>query len=70
MPSSKLYQAQSQMIDQQLAQAVTKGTITQAESDAIKTWLSQKPTAPTKDTLKAWQDAQPKLSNPDALRAY
>ena len=61
-------QAQSQMIDQQLAQAVTKGTITQAESNAIKTWLSQKPTAPTKDTLKAWQDAQPKLSNPDALR--
>jgi hypothetical protein len=61
-------QAESQMIDQQLAQAVTKGTITQAESDAIKTWLSQKPTAPTKDSLKAWQDSQPKLANPDALR--
>ena len=60
--------AESQRIDQQLAQAVTKGTITQAESDAIKAWLAQKPTAPTKDTLKAWQDSQPKLANPDALR--
>jgi hypothetical protein len=60
--------AESQRIDQQLAQAVTKGTITQTESDAIKAWLAQKPTAPTKDTLKAWQDAQPKLANPDALK--
>ena len=60
--------AESQRIDQQLAQAVTKGTITQTESDAIKAWLAQKPAAPTKDTLKAWQDAQPKLANPDALR--
>ena len=60
--------AESQRIDQQLAQAVTKGTITQAESDAIKAWLAQKPTAPTKDTLKAWQDSQPKLANPDALK--
>ena len=61
-------QAESQRIDQQLAQAVTKGTITQAESDALKAWLAQKPTAPTKDTLKAWQDARPKLANPDALK--
>ena len=61
-------QAESQRIDQQLAQAVTKGTITQAESDALKAWLAQKPTAPTKDTLKAWQDSQPKLANPDALK--
>jgi hypothetical protein len=60
-------QAESQMIDQQLAQAVNKGTITQAESDAIKAWLAQKPTAPTKDSLKAWQDSRPKLTNPDAL---
>ena len=62
-------QAESDRIDQQLAQAVTKGTITQAESDAIKAWLAQKPAAPTEDTLKAWQDAQPKLANPDALRS-
>ena len=61
-------QAESDRIDQQLAQAVTKGTITQAESDAIKAWLAQKPIAPTKDTLKAWQDSQPKLANPDALK--
>ena len=61
-------QAESQRIDQQLAQAVAKGTITPAESDAIKAWLTQKPTAPTKDTLKVWQDSQPKLTNPDALK--
>ena len=61
-------QAENQRITQQLAQAVTKGTITQAESDAITAWLAQKPTAPTKDSLKAWQDAQPKLANPDALK--
>ena len=61
-------QAESDRIDQQLAQAVTKGTITQADSDAIKAWLAQKPTAPTKDTLKAWQDNQPKLTTPDALK--
>ena len=61
-------QAENQRITQQLAQAVTKGTITQAESDAITAWLAQKPTAPTKDSLKAWQDAQPKLANPNALK--
>jgi hypothetical protein len=61
-------QAQNQRIDQALANAVTKGTITQAESDAIKAWLAKRPTAPTEDTLKAWQDSQPTLANPDALR--
>ncbi len=61
-------QADNQRIDQALALAVTKGTITQAESDAIKAWLAQKPAAPTKDTLKAWQDSEPKLTNPDALK--
>jgi hypothetical protein len=61
-------QAENQRITQQLAQAVTKGTITQPESDAIKAWLAQKPTAPTKDSLKVWQGNQPKLANPDALR--
>ena len=40
-------QAQDQRIDQALANAVTKGTITQAESDAIKAWLAKRPTAPT-----------------------
>ena len=59
-------QAQSQKIDQALAQAVTKGTITQAEADAIKAWLTQKPAAA--DALKAWQDAQPKVGNENALR--
>ena len=63
-------QAESQRIDQQLVQAVTKGTITQAESDAIKAWLAQKPTAPTKDTLKAWLDSKPKLANSNALRGF
>ena len=61
-------QAENQRITQALAQAVTKGTITQAESDAITAWLAQKPTAPTKDSLKAWQANQPKLANPDALK--
>ena len=61
-------QTENQSITRQLAQAVTKGTITQAESDAITAWLAQKPTAPTKDSLKAWQDSQPKLTNPDALK--
>ena len=61
-------QAENQRITEQLAQAVTKGTITQAESDAITAWLAQKPTAPTKDSLKAWQANQPKLANPDALK--
>jgi hypothetical protein len=45
-------QAENQRITQQLAQAVTNKTITQAESDAIT----------------AWQAAQPKLTNPDALK--
>jgi hypothetical protein len=61
-------QAESQRIDQTLAQAVTKGTITQAEADAIKAWLAQKPAAATKDELKAWQDKQPKVANNNALR--
>ncbi len=61
-------QAENQRITQALAQAVTKGTITQAESDAITAWLAQKPTALTKDNLKAWQANQPKLANPNALR--
>jgi hypothetical protein len=38
-----------------------------SRADAITAWLTQKPTAPTKDSLKAWQDSQPKLTNPDAL---
>ena len=59
---------EQQRINQALAQAVTKWTISPAESDAIKAWLAKKPAAATKDSLKTWQDGQPKLANPDAMR--
>jgi len=61
-------QAENQRIIQQLAQAVTNGTISPAESTAITAWLAQKPTNPTQDALKVWQANQPKLTNPDALK--
>jgi hypothetical protein len=61
-------QTQNQRIDQTLANAVTKGTITQAESDAIKAWLAQRPADPTKDAMKAWEASKPALANPDALK--
>ncbi len=61
-------QAQQQSIAAALAQAVTKGTITQAESTAIQTWLSQRPTSPTKDNMKTWEAARPQLANPDAWK--
>ena len=62
-------QAQQQSISAALAQAVTNGTITQAESTAIQTWLSQKPTSPTKDNMKAWEGAKPQLANSDAWKS-
>jgi len=62
-------QAQQQSITAALAQAVTNGTITQAESTAIQTWLSQKPTSPTKDNMKAWEAAKPQLANSDAWKS-
>jgi len=61
-------QVQQQSIAAALAQAVTKGTITQAESKAIQTWLSQRPTSPTKDNMKTWEAARPQLANPDAWK--
>lgn len=61
-------QAQSTAIDKALAQAVTDGKITQAESDAVKAWLAQRPADPTKDNMKAWEDSKPTLANPDALK--
>ena len=59
--------AEQTRITQALAQAVTKGTITQAESDAIKAWLAAKPAAADKATIQTWQSSQPKLANPNAL---
>jgi ribosomal protein L12E/L44/L45/RPP1/RPP2 len=59
---------EQQKITQALAQAVTKGTISQAESDAITKWLAAKPAAADKATMNTWQSSQPKLANPDALR--
>ena len=61
-------QAQKQSISAALAQAVTNGTITRAESAAIQAWLAAKPTSPTEDNMKAWEAARPKLSNPDAWK--
>jgi hypothetical protein len=61
-------QAQQQSISAALAQAVTKGTITQAESTAIQAWLAQRPASPTKDNMKAWEAAKPQLANPDAWK--
>jgi hypothetical protein len=62
-------QAQQQSITAALAQAVTNGTITQAESTAIQTWLAQKPTSPTKDNMKVWEAAKPQLANSDAWKS-
>lgn len=61
-------QAQQQSIAAALAKAVTSGTITQAESTAIQTWLSQRPTSPTQDNMKTWEAARPQLANPDAWK--
>ncbi len=61
-------QLENQRIDQLLAQAVTNNTITQAEADALKAWLAQRPATPTKDTLKAWESNGPQLANPNALK--
>ena len=58
---------EQQKITQALAQAVTKGTISQAESDAITKWLAAKPAAADKATMNTWQSSQPKLANPNAL---
>jgi hypothetical protein len=61
-------QVQQQSITAALAQAVTNGTISQAESNAIQAWLTKKPTSPTPDNMKAWEAAKPQLSNPDAWK--
>ena len=61
-------QAENQSITSALANAVTNGTITQAESDAINAWLAERPTSPTPDNMKAWEAEKPQLTDPGALK--
>lgn len=61
-------QLENEAIKNWLAKAFANKTITQAEVDAINTWLAQRPSPATKDTLKAWLDKKPQLANPKALR--
>ncbi len=63
-------QVENQIIDKALANAVTNKAITQAESDAIKAWLAQRPEPPTKETLKTWWDARPTVANAGIYKRF
>ena len=54
----------SAAVNNALANAVTKGVISQAESDALKAWLAQQPAPGDKEAMKQWWSKRPQLSNP------
>jgi hypothetical protein len=55
-------------VNNALANAVTKGTITEAESEAIKTWLAQQPAPGDKEAMKEWWSNRPQLTNPNVYK--
>jgi hypothetical protein len=53
----------NEVIDNALANAVTKGTITQAESNAIKAWLAEQPAPGDMQAMKDWWNQRPEVAN-------
>jgi hypothetical protein len=60
----------SAAIDQKLAEAVTNGTITQAEADAVRTWIAAQPDIADKAAMKEWWAARPKLANSKVYNGF
>ena len=69
-----LKQARQQVVSEAVTKAldngVTNNVITQAEADAIKTWLAQQPDPANKDAMKTWWGQRPQVANPKVYQRF